>query len=83
MSSADLEYRAKLTELIYTEKNHNLLRKIISEADESKAGNGHALASARIASEFAGYDFPANSEIKERARSLFSTSTIEMTEKYG
>ena len=47
MSSEDLEYRAKLVELIYT-KERNLLKQFAEEADSSDKNNGHALASNRI-----------------------------------
>lgn len=47
MSSEDLEYRAKLVELIYSSQR-NLLGRFIQEADNSDRSNGHAAASERI-----------------------------------
>lgn len=52
MSSDDLEYRAKLVELIYSSKR-NLLQQFIHEADNSKEKNGHSLAANRVVEEFA------------------------------
>ena len=51
ISSEDLEYRAKLVELIYSEER-NLLEQFAHEADHSDKLNGHSLASGRIISEF-------------------------------
>ena len=51
MSSGDLEYRAKLVELVYSNKR-NLLLPFLQEADASNADNGHALAANRIAGGF-------------------------------
>lgn len=47
MSSEDLEYRAKLVELIYS-KERNLLQSFAQEADNSDRNNGHAMAAHRI-----------------------------------
>lgn len=52
MSSEDLEYRAKLVELIYS-KERNLLQTFAQEADPSDPANGHAMAAFRIMSGFA------------------------------
>ncbi len=52
MSSEDLEYRAKLVELIYSSRR-NLLNQFYYEADSSKKSNGHSAASNRIIEEFA------------------------------
>ena len=51
MSSEDLEYRAKLVELIYSSKR-NLLQQFFHEADTTKEDNGHSLAANRIIQEF-------------------------------
>lgn len=78
----ELEYRAKLVELIFTEQM-NLLEKFLREADRSRAGDSHAIASARIAEEFgdgAPLDIPA---IQQKARALFECSTAEMTQRYS
>lgn len=47
MPSADLEYRAKLVELIYSSER-NLLTAFMHEADSSLSNNGHSLAASRI-----------------------------------
>lgn len=47
MSSEDLEYRAKLVELIYS-KERNLLQVFSRQADDSDPDNGHAMAAHRI-----------------------------------
>lgn len=51
IKSEDLEYKAKLVELIYSKKR-NLLPKFISQADNSDPDNGHAMAAERIAKGF-------------------------------
>lgn len=50
--SEDLEYRAKLVELIYS-KERNLLKGFAQEADVADKSNGHAIASYRIVKEYA------------------------------
>lgn len=82
ITPTELEYRAKLVELIYS-NNLGLLQKFISEADERKTGDSHAIASARIKTEFAHTDKTTLSEIQTRARELFYAHTEEMEEKYG
>lgn len=47
ISSEDLEYRAKLVELIYS-RERNMLERFALEADSSDKSNGHAAASNRI-----------------------------------
>ena len=47
ITSVDLEYRAKLVELIYS-KERNLLEQFSFEADNSNGNNGHTVASTRI-----------------------------------
>lgn len=47
MSSEDLEYRAKLVELIYS-KERNLLNAFSRESDATDQSNGHAMAAYRI-----------------------------------
>lgn len=51
MSSEDLEYRAKLVELIYSAER-NLLCSFAQEADNSDKSNGHAMAAYRIVKGF-------------------------------
>ena len=52
MSSEDLEYRAKLVELIYSSER-NLLLGFAQEADNFNKSNGHAMAAYRIVKGFA------------------------------
>ena len=82
ITPAELEYRAKLVELHYS-SNLGLLQKFLSEADESRIGDGHALASARIKREFAYIDQTKLPAIQTHALELLHTHTREMEEKYG
>ena len=82
ITPAELEYRAKLVELHYS-SDLELLQKFLSEADESKAGDGHAIASAQIKAEFAYTDQTKLSIIQARALELLHIHTEEMQEKYG
>ena len=79
---AELEYRAKLVEIHYS-GNLGLLQKFLSEADEIRAGDGHAVASARLKLEFADMDQTNLSGIQMRALELLHAHTEEMEEKYG
>ena len=78
----ELEYRAKLVELHYS-GDLGLLQKFLSEADESRTGDSHAMASARIKREFADTDQRSLSCIQTRALELLHAHTAEMEEKYG
>lgn len=51
MSSEDLEYRAKLVELIYSSER-NLLERFVEEADSCDKANGHSAASSKIVEGF-------------------------------
>ena len=82
ITPAELEYRAKLVELHYS-GDLGLLQKFLSEADESRTGDSHAAASARIALEFAGADQGSLSCIQARALELLHRHTKEMKENYG
>ncbi len=82
ITPAELEYRAKLVELHYS-GDVGLLQKFLSEADESKAGDSHAIASARIKREFADTDQGLLSCIQARALELLRAHTKEMEEKYN
>ena len=82
MTPAELEYRAKLVELHYS-GDLGLLQKFLSEADESKANDSHAVASARLKREFAGTDPTELSGIQSRALELLQAHTKELEEKYG
>ncbi len=81
MSSADLEYRAKLVELIYS-SDPGLLDRFIAEADPTRETNGHGLASARIAAAFSGTDHTI-AQIQSAARRFFQSSSEEILHKYG
>ena len=80
ITTAELEYRAKLVELHYS-SDVGLLQKFISEADESRINDSHAAASARIKREFAGVDETSLSSIQARAIHLLQTHTKEMEER--
>ena len=82
ITPAELEYRAKLVELHYS-GDLGLLRKFLSEADESRASDAHALASARLKRAFADTDQTNISVIRTRALELLNAHTKEMEEKYG
>ena len=82
ITPAELEYRAKLVELHYS-GDVGLLQKFLSEADESKAGDSHATASARIKREFTDTDQESLSCIQARALALLHAHTKEMEEKYN
>lgn len=74
MPPAELEYRAKLVELIYSE-DENLLRRFISEAGKDKSGDSHALASAKIAEEMGDCAGKSINQIQQRAKELFEISS--------
>lgn len=82
ITPAELEYRAKLVELHYT-NNLGLLQKFLSEADESKASDSHAIAAARIQREFSDTNQQSLPCVQARALELFHAHTKEMKEKYG
>lgn len=82
ITPTELEYRAKLVELHYS-SNLALLQKFLSEADESKTNDPHAVASARLKLAFAQTDQTDLSRIQARALELLCAHTKEMEEKYG
>ena len=82
ITSAELEYRAKLVELHYS-SDLGLLQKFLSEADERRASDDHAMASARLKREFADTDQTKLSRVQTRALELLHANTKEMEEKYG
>ena len=82
ITPAELEYRAKLVELYYS-SDLSLLQKFLSEADETKTNDAHAVASVRIKCEFADMDQKSLPCIREQALKLLHTHTKEMKEKYG
>ena len=81
ITPAELEYRAKLVELHYS-GDLGLLQKFVSEADESRADDSHAAASARIRREFADTDPADLSAIRARALELLEAHTKEIEDKY-
>ena len=81
ITPAELEYRAKLVELHYA-NDLGLLQKFLSEADESKASDSHAIAAARIQREFSDTNQQSLPAIQARALELFHADTKEMEEKY-
>ena len=82
IAPAELEYRAKLVELHYAQ-DLGFLQKFLSEADERKINDSHAVASARIRLEFADTDQSSLHSIQERALELLCAHTKEMEAKYG
>ena len=82
LSSRELEYRAKLVELIYS-KERNLLKSFLAEADTTDGDNAHAFASNELIDGFTrltGYsreqlrDMPI-SQIQDIALKLFQENT--------
>ena len=82
ITPAELEYRAKLVELHYS-SDLGLLQKFLSEADENKTDDAHAIASVRIKRELADTDQRSLICIQTQAITLFHAHTKEMREKYG
>lgn len=90
ISSEDLEYRAKLVELIYS-RERDLLERFAGEADTSRAGNGHGIAACRL---LEGVERVLNvpreaftslpvEDVQAAARTLFAESTREAGKKYN
>ena len=82
ITPTEMEYRAKLVELHYT-NDLGLLQKFLSQADENRESDSHAVASAWIRREFADTDQRSLSCIQARALELFQIHTVEMEDKYG
>ena len=76
MSSEDLEYRAKLVELIYSTER-NLLCTFAREADDSDRNNGHAMAAYRIVKGFS--DLLQVDDLQPAAVSIAQIQTIART----
>ena len=88
ISSEDLEYRAKLVELIYSEER-NMMTRFDGEADAAKKSDGHALASSRIVEGFAACLGPGGAldtlsikDIQAIAGRLLAESTRDVAKKY-
>lgn len=89
ITSEELEYRAKLVELIYS-RERRMLERFVSQADATNADNGHGLAAERIAKGFETRlkkdrvrlcELPIET-VQTVSRSLFSESSEEIAEKY-
>lgn len=89
ITNEELEYRAKLVELIYS-RERRMLEHFVSQADATKADNGHGLAAERIVRGFeiclkkdrgSLAELPIES-VQTIAQSLFSESSEEIAEKY-
>ncbi len=89
ITNEELEYRAKLVELIYS-KERRLLERFASQADATRPDNGHGLAAARIVEKFEIRLKIGRGELAEVpiatvqavSRSLFVESNEEMAAKY-
>ena len=85
MSSEDLEYRAKLVELIYSNER-NLLERFAKEVDSCDKSNGHSVASSRIIEGFSktldkDYTELGNLEIdvvQATAKTLYESSNTQL-----
>lgn len=90
MSIDDLEYRAKLVELIYSTKRNMLLR-FMAQAYQVREGNGHALAANRIVKGFkihlpqfcSSLEELTIDEVQNIARQLFEKSNEDIIRKYS
>ncbi len=89
ITSEELEYRAKLVELIYS-RERKMLKRFVSQADVTKTGNGHGLAAERIVRGFeiclkkdrgSLAELPVEN-VQKIAQSLFSESSEEIAAKY-
>ena len=89
ITNKELEYRAKLVELIYS-KERRMLERFVSQADATRADNGHGLSAEHIVRGFeiclkkdsgrlAGLPIET---VQTVARSLFAESCKEMAAKY-
>lgn len=88
MESVDLEYRAKLVELMYW-PNDKQIKAILKEADESSPNNAHAMASHKIISGLSQHIFDREyvedttlwenhlESVREGARVLFEVSRLQ------
>lgn len=90
ITNPELEYRAKLVELIYS-RERNLLARFAAELDPSPTASGHGAAACRITEgaerllNVSRTKFPSLpiEAIQTAARTLFADSTQEALEKYG
>lgn len=82
ITQVELEYRAKLVELHYS-NNPGLLQKFISEGDDTNPDNSHSVASWHIKNQFANIDQRDIEAIQNKALELLVSHTKEMDKKYG
>ena len=89
ITNEELEYRAKLVELIYS-RERRMLERFVSQADVTKTDNGHGLAAERIVRGFeiclkkdrgSLTELPIES-VQTIAQSLFYESSEEIAAKY-
>ncbi len=89
ITNEELEYRAKLVELIYS-RERRMLERFVSQSDAARADNGHGMAAARIVR---GFETCLNKDcgrlaelpietVQTAARSIFAESGKEMAAKY-
>lgn len=89
ITNEELEYRAKLVELIYS-RERRMLERFVSQADAARADNGHGLAAERIVRGFetrlkkdrgrlAGLPIET---VQTVSQSLFTESSEEMAARY-
>lgn len=89
ITNEELEYRAKLVELIYS-KERRMLERFVRQADTTRADNGHGLAADRMIREFETRLKIDRGELAELpirtvqtvSQSLFRESSAEMADKY-
>ncbi len=89
ITNEELEYRAKLVELIYS-KERRMLEHFVRQADAARADNGHGLAAERIVGEFETRLKTDRGElakvpigtVQAVSQSLFAQSSKEMAAKY-
>ncbi len=81
ITPTELEYRAKLVELIYS-TTPDPLHKFLNEASKDRPDDSHASASARLSDEMSDLANRPVDEIQARAKVLFEASNAEMGEKY-
>ncbi|MBS5844068.1 MAG: hypothetical protein KIC77_11420 [Clostridiales bacterium] len=89
ITNEELEYRAKLVELIYSKKRR-ILERFVSQADATRADNGHGLAAERIVGKFetrlkkdrGGLAELPIGTVQAISQSLFAESSKEMAAKY-
>ena len=82
ITPTELEYRAKLVELHYA-NDLALLQKFLSQADESRESDSHAVAAAWIKRRFADTDQTRLACVQTRALALLDAHTKELEKKYG